>query len=194
MNSSLIDNKERINLQPKKFSMWLFIITSFMLFAAFTSGFIVYTQGSADKGIKILLPHTFIYSTLVIMLSSVTMYLAFRAAKQLQFAKQRQFLWLTLILGISFFGLQFYAWSLLVKMGVYLINPNASQSFIYIFTGVHLVHILAGLILVINSLVGSYQNNPPVKNLFRLEMTSIFWHFVDILWIYLYVFLLLNQQ
>lgn len=193
MNQSTI-NKERLNLQPKKFSMWLFIITSFMLFAAFTSGFIVYTQGSVNKGIKIVLPHAFIFSTIVIIVSSATMYLAFRAAKQLQFEKQRQFLWLTLVLGVSFFCLQFYAWSILVNMGVYLINPNASQSFIYIFTGVHLVHILAGLILVVNSLVGSYRNSPPVKNLFRLEMTSIFWHFVDILWIYLYVFLLLNQQ
>ncbi len=193
MNQSVLE-KEKLNLQPKKFSMWLFIITSFMLFAAFTSGFIVYTQGSADKGIKIILPHAFIYSTIVILLSSGTMYLAFRAAKQLQYSKQRQFLWLTLSLGIGFFCLQFYAWSILVKMGVYLINPNASQSFIYIFTGVHLVHILVGLILVVNSLVSSYKNSPPVKNLFRLEMTSIFWHFVDILWIYLYVFLLLNQQ
>ncbi len=165
-----------------------------MLFAAFTSGFIVYTQGSVNKGIKIVLPHAFIFSTIVIIASSATMYLAFRAAKQLQFEKQKRFLWLTLILGVSFFCLQFYAWSILVKMGVYLVNPNASQSFIYIFTGVHLVHILAGLILIVNSLVGSYKNSPPVKNLFRLEMTSIFWHFVDILWIYLYVFLLLNQQ
>lgn len=192
--NTFITDKERLDLQPKKFSMWLFIITSFMLFAAFTSGFIVYTQGSTNKGIKIVLPHAFIFSTIVILLSSVTMYLAFRAAKQLKFGLQKQYLWLTLILGLSFFGLQFYAWSILVKMGVYLINPNASQSFIYIFTGVHLVHILAGLILVINSLVISYKNVPPVKNLFRLEMTSIFWHFVDILWIYLYVFLLLNQQ
>lgn len=192
MSQSIID-REKLNLQPKKFNMWLFMITSFMLFAAFTSGFIVYTQGSADKGIKIILPHAFIYSTVVILLSSLTMYLAYSAAKQLQLKKQRVFLLITLILGIGFFCLQFYAWSVLVKMGVYLINPNASQSFIYIFTGVHLVHIFIGLILVINSLIASYKNSPPVKNLFRLEMTSIFWHFVDILWIFLYVFLLLNQ-
>ena len=189
-----VTDKQKINFQPKKFNMWLFMITSFMLFAAFTSGFIVYSQGSADKGIKIILPDAFIFSTIVILLSSGTMYLAFRAAKQLQLSKQKQFLWLTLVLGVAFFCLQFYAWSTLVKMGVYLINPNASQSFIYIFTGVHLVHILAGLIMVINSLVRSYKNSPQVRMLFSLEMTSIFWHFVDILWIYLYVFLLLNQQ
>lgn len=189
-----VTDKQKINFQPKKFNMWLFMITSFMLFAAFTSGFIVYSQGSADKGIKIILPNAFIFSTIVILLSSGTMYLAFRAAKQLQLSKQKQFLWLTLALGVVFFCLQFYAWSTLVKMGVYLINPNASQSFIYIFTGVHLVHILAGLIMVINSLIRSYKNSPQVRMLFSLEMTSIFWHFVDILWIYLYVFLLLNRQ
>lgn len=192
--NKIITDKEKENFQPKKFNMWLFMITSFMLFAAFTSGFIVYTQGSADKGIKIILPNAFIFSTIVILISSGTMYMAFRSAKRLQFDKQKLYLWLTLFLGIGFFFLQFYAWTVLVKMGVYLINPNASQSFIYIFTGVHLIHILAGLILIINSLVGSYRNSPQVKNIFRLEMTSIFWHFVDILWIYLYVFLLLNQQ
>lgn len=194
MAQFVTSNKEKLNFQPKKFIMWLFIITSFMLFAAFTSGFIVYSQGSVSKGIKIILPHAFIFSTIVILFSSVTMYLAYRSAKQLQYARQRQFLWATLGLGIAFFCLQFYAWSILVKMGVYLVNPNASQSFIYIFTGVHLVHILAGLILIIGTLIGSYKNILPAKNLYRLDMTSIFWHFVDILWIYLYVFLLLNQQ
>ncbi len=192
MNQSILD-KEKLNLQPKKFNMWLFIITSFMLFAAFTSGFIVYTQGSANRGIKIVLPHAFIFSTIIILFSSATMYMAFRSAKRLQFNKQKQFLWLTLALGIGFFCVQFYAWNILVNMGVYLINPNASQSFIYIFTGVHLVHILAGLILLVGCLVSSYKNSPQVKKIFQLEMASIFWHFVDILWIYLYVFLLLNQ-
>ena len=193
MSQSIAD-REKLNLQPKKFNLWLFIITSFMLFAALTSGFIVYTQGSADKGIKITLPHAFIFSTIIILLSSLTMYLSYKAAKHLQRTKERQFLWATLVLGIAFFVLQFYAWSILIKMGVYLVNPNASQSFIYIFTGIHLLHIFVGLILVINSITSSYKNIPPVINLFRLEMTSIFWHFVDILWIYLYVFLLLNQQ
>jgi len=81
----------------------------------------------------------------------------------------------------------------LIKMGVYFINPNASQSFIYVFTGMHLIHIFAGLLLIINTLWRSYRNVPQAKNLFGMEMSGIFWHFVDIIWIYLYVFLLLNQ-
>ncbi|MBW4890279.1 cytochrome c oxidase subunit 3 [Mucilaginibacter sp. HMF5004] len=187
-----LQQEDKLNLAPKKFNMWIFIFTSFMFFAALTSGFIVYSGGSG-KGIKIILPSAFMYSTAVIILSSVTFLIASRAAKQLQFAKQRMFLWITAFLGILFFCIQVYAWKILIDMGVYFINPNASQSFIYVFTSMHLLHILAGLGLLFNALSGSYKNIPQVKNLFRMEFAGIFWHFVDIIWIYLYVFLLLNQ-
>jgi len=184
--------EDKLNLAPKKFNMWIFIFTSFMFFAALTSGFIVYT-GGREHAINIILPKAFMYSTTVIILSSITMFIASRAAKRLEFAKQRLFLWITLTLGIAFFAIQLYGWSILIKMGVYFINPNASQSFIYVFTGMHLIHILAGLFLIINTLWRSYRNTPQAKNLFGMEMSGIFWHFVDIIWIYLYVFLLLNQ-
>ncbi|TSD63039.1 heme-copper oxidase subunit III [Inquilinus sp. KBS0705] len=185
--------EDKLNLAPKKFNMWIFIFTSFMFFAALTSGFIVYAGGKGH-GMGIKLPDAFMYSTAAIILSSITMYMASNAAKGLQFAKQRLYLWLTILLGIVFFIVQMYAWYVLVnKMGVYFTNPNASQSFIYVFTGMHLLHILAGLFLLANTLWGSYKNIPQVKNLFRMQMSSIFWHFVDIIWIYLYVFLLLNQ-
>ena len=184
--------EDKYNLAPKKFNMWIFIFTSFMFFAALTSGFIVYS-GGREHAINIILPRAFMYSTTVIILSSITMFLASRAAKRLEFSKQRLFLWLTLALGIAFFAIQLYGWSILIKMGVYFINPNASQSFIYVFTGMHLIHILAGLFLIINTLWRSYKNVPQVKNLFGMQMSGIFWHFVDIIWIYLYVFLLLNQ-
>ncbi len=179
-------------LGPKKFNMWIFIFTSFMFFAALTSGFIVYS-GGRGHGINLKLPNVFMYSTACIVISSVTMFLASKAAKSLQFAKQRQYLWLTMLLGVLFFIIQLIGWSQLINMGVYFVNNNASQSFIYVFTGMHLIHIIAGLLLIANTLRGSYKNIPQVKNLFGMEMSSIFWHFIDIIWIYLYVFLLLNQ-
>jgi len=191
--AQLQQEKDKLDLAPKKFNMWLFIFTSFMFFAALTSAFIVYTGGSSSRGIKIILPHAFMYSTGVIVLSSVTLFMASRAAKQLQFEKQRLFLWITAFLGIAFFAIQIYGWSILVSMGVHFTNPNASQSFIYVFTGMHLLHSIAGLGLIFNALWGSYKNIAQVKNLFKMEFASIFWHFVDIIWIYLYVFLLLNQ-
>ncbi|RYE21008.1 MAG: heme-copper oxidase subunit III [Sphingobacteriales bacterium] len=185
--------KDRLNLAPKKFVMWLIIFSSFMIFAALTSGFIVYSGGK-DHPLNMVLPKIFLYSTLTIALSSITMYLASRAAKRLEHSKQRLMLIATIILGIVFFVLQVKGWGAMVAMGHYLVNPNATISFVYIFTGIHLLHILAGIVLLLVALIKSYTNTVQVKNLYYMDISGIFWHFVDIIWIYLYVFLLLNQN
>ena len=185
--------QDRVNLRAKKFLMWLFIVSSFIFFAGLTSGFIVYTSGDPSRGIKMILPDAFKYSTLVIVLSSAFMHMAYLAGKRMQFNKERLFLAATILCGIAFFALQLSAWQGFIDQGVYFVNPNASQSFIYVFIGAHLVHIFGGIMMVGNVLVGNMRNIPQVKNIFRLEVTSIFWHFIDVLWIYLYVFLLLNQ-
>jgi cytochrome c oxidase subunit 3 len=194
MMARIQQQEDRVNLGAKKFGMWIFIFTSFMLFAAFTSGFIVYAGGKGH-GLDVLMPSAFMYSTAAILLSSVTLFMATRAAKQLQFARQRLFLWATFFLGIAFFVIQIYAWYILTfKMGVYFTDPNASRSFIYIFSGMHLLHVIAALLLLLSTIITAYKNVPQVKNLYKMEITSIFWHFLDIIWIYLYVFLLLNQH
>ncbi len=188
-----IQQQDKLDFTPKKFVMWLIVFSSFMMFAAFTSGFIVYIGGKG-KGLGIAIPSIFLYSTVTIFISSATMFVASRAAKRLQFGLQRTMLWLTVILGVIFFALQVKGWSELVAIGAYFVNTNAAQSFIYVLTGMHLLHIVAGLVLLLNSLVSSYRNTPQVKQAFWMEMSAIFWHFVDIIWIYLYVFLLLNQK
>jgi len=185
--------EDKQNLKARKFLVWLFIISSFMIFAGLTSGFIVYTAGSPDRGLKTILPQAFKYSTAIIILSSITMHLAYSSAKRLRFDMQKLYLAATIILGMLFMVFQFDAWQVLTRQGVYFVNYNASQSFIYVFTGFHMLHIVAGLLMLVNSLTGVFKNIGQVRNLFRLETTSIFWHFIDILWIYLYVFLLLNQ-
>jgi len=189
-----LEKEDRFNLGPKKFNMWIFIFTSFMFFAALSSGFIVYAGGKGH-GLNVELPHAFLYSTLVIMMSSVTLFLASKAAKALEFGKQRLFLWFTFFLGVLFFALQIYACYILTyKMGIYFTDTNASHTFIFVFCGMHLLHIIAALIVVLFTIAATYKNIPQVKNLYKMEMTSIFWHFLDIMWIYLYVFLLLNQN
>ncbi|MDF2434394.1 MAG: cytochrome c oxidase subunit [Mucilaginibacter sp.] len=188
-----IQQEDRVNLGAKKFNMWIFIFTSFMFFAALSSGFIVYSGGKGH-GLDVIMPQAFMYSTAVLLISSGTLFWASKAAKRLEFDKQRLFLWITFFLGIAFFAIQIYAWYVLTyKMGVYFSNPNASRTFIYVFSGMHLLHVIAALVVLLNTITGTYKNIPQVKNLYKMEMTSIFWHFLDIIWIYLYVFLLLNQ-
>lgn len=179
--------------KAKKFNLWLGMIGMFMMFAALSSGFIVYTASGVDKGIKTILPQTFVYSTIVIILSSVTLHMAFKAAKVNNLAKQKLLLSATIVLGIVFFVLQVQAWGILTSQGVYFINNNASQSFIYIFTGLHLAHIIAGILVLLRAYVGAAKPIPQDNNVFRMDLATIFWHFLDLLWIYIYVFLLLNQ-
>jgi len=192
--ASIQKTPDRLDLEPKKFNMWIFIFTSFMFFAALTSGFIVYS-GSKGHGLNVIMPSAFMYSTAVIIISSGTLFLAQRAAKNLQVGVQQLYLWLTFMLGAAFFAIQVYGWNVLTyKMNVYLTDPNASRSFVYIFTGSHLLHIVAAILLLLSTLWGTYRSVPQVRNLYKMQMTSIFWHFLGIIWIYLYVFLLLNQN
>ena len=179
--------------KAQKFNLWLGMIGMFMMFAALSSGFIVYTASGVDKGIKTILPFTFVYSTIVIIVSSLTLHFANKAAKVNQIAKQKILLLITLALGIVFFILQVEAWKVLTTQEVYFINNNASQSFIYIFTGLHLAHIIAGIVVLIRAFFGASNSNDADKNVFRMDLAAIFWHFLDLLWIYIYVFLLLNQ-
>ena len=185
--------EDKLNLKPKKFLLWLFVITSAMLFAALSSGYIVYTGGDPSRGIHVLMPKAFIYSTVIIVVSSITMYFAQREAKRLQFTTQRVFLVITIVLGCLFFASQLLAWKTLFNEGAPFVNQNASESFIYVFCAFHLLHLFAGMIMLVNAFVRQMKGVPQAINLFNMELSSIFWHFIGILWIYLYVFLLLNQ-
>ena len=185
-------DEKLVQRKAQKFNLWLGMLGMFMMFAALSSGFIVYTASGVDKGIKTLLPNALLYSTMVIVVSSLTMFLAHRAAKNGESSKQRLFLIATFILGVVFFALQVHAWNVLIDRGVYFVNNNASQSIIYVFIWMHLAHIIAGLIVLIGAILG-INKLPKDGNLFRMDLASIFWHFLDLLWIYIYVFLLLNQ-
>lgn len=181
-----------MNFKPQKFLVWLFVVSSTIMFGGFTSYYLVF-MASKGKGHGLVLPDVFIYSTIALVVSSITLVLANKALRSGDFKKQRLFLWITFLMGIAFAILQFQGWSGLYQTGAVLVNNNAAISMIYVVSGFHLLHILGGLGMVLNSLIGNYRNVSSQIAIFRQEITSIFWHFIDILWIYLYVFLLLNS-
>ncbi|MCO4293456.1 cytochrome c oxidase subunit 3 [Solitalea sp. MAHUQ-68] len=180
----------KLNIRPVKFVMWLFIVASIMLFAAFTSSYIV--RRAEGNWVEFELPSLFVLSTVLIIASSATMHWAYLSGKKLNFEKQKLGLWLTIALGIAFLVCQLLSWQQLVAEKVYFVG-NPSGSFLYVISGLHGVHIIAGIAVLLAPLIGIYRNIAQVKNMLRLELASIFWHFLDILWIYLYVFLLLNH-
>lgn len=181
-----------LDFKPKKFVVWLFVVSSTIMFAGWTSYYLVF-MASKGKGHGLVLPQVFNYSTIVLLISSVCLFLAAKSLKRGDRSKQRLFLWLTFLLGIVFGVLQFQGWVGLYRTGAVLVNNNAAISMIYIVSGFHLLHILAGLGFIISCLMGSYKHVSQEVAVYRQDITSIFWHFIDILWIYLYVFLLLNS-
>lgn len=192
MDNILQQQDLKFDAKPKKFVVWLFVVSSTIMFGGFTSYYIVFAA-SKGKGHGLILPDAFMYSTAVLLASSVFLFLATKALRKGNRKSQQLFLWLTLALGLAFAFLQYQAWIGLYLTGATLINNNAAISWIYVTPFFHLLHIFAGICFILNSLVGSYKEISTDKAIYRQEITSIFWHFIDILWIYLYVFLLLNS-
>ncbi len=192
MVQSLNHHETNSHYKAKKFIIWLFVVSSTIMFAGWTSYYIVFAA-SKSKGHGLVLPDLFLYSTIVLLASSIFLFLSARAYRNGQLSTQKTFLWLTLLLGVVFGYLQVEAWSSLYQSGAFLVNNNAAISLIYIVSGIHLLHIFAGLILILRTLMGAYGRISTERLQFRMEVSSIFWHFIDILWIYLYVFLLLNS-
>lgn len=182
--------KAMLAMHPKKFALWLFIVTIVMLFAALTSAYIV--KQSDGNWLSFELPGIFVVNTLIIAVSSITMHIAYLAAKKDLLKKITVMLSVTVILGFIFLIGQYLSWSELIKNDVYFVSNYASASFIYIFTGLHGVHIISGIIFLLITLGSSAKLKINSKNLIQIEMCMTYWHFLGGLWLYLYLFLLLN--
>jgi len=183
--------RKPLAMNPKKFAMWLFIVTVAMLFGAFTSAYIV---KRADTGwAEIVLPWHFSLNSCIIVLSSITLVFAARAARKDQLETTRLLVILTTIFGIAFLAGQMLAYRELVALNEYFTGGNVSHSFIYVITGVHAVHVLGGVIFLLITLVEAFKLNIHSKNMNLLEMCATYWHFLGVLWLYLFMFLSLNR-
>jgi cytochrome c oxidase subunit 3 len=180
-------------VHPLKFALWLIIISIIMMFAAFTSAYIV--RKEEGNWLEFDLPENLIINTGLLVLSSVFMQLAYLAAKKDNLNQLKIYLASTLALGIAFLVGQWEAWGNLVSRKVFFggTDANPSGSFMYVLTGVHGFHLITGLIFVLIVLYSSFRFKVHSKNLLRIELCTIYWHFLGGLWLYLYLFLTLNH-
>ncbi|MFY0592702.1 cytochrome c oxidase subunit 3 [Roseivirga sp.] len=182
--------QQPLAMHPKKFAMWLFIVTVVMIFAAFTSAHIV-RQADGDWLIYDI-PQMLWYTSGIILASSVTMQWAYMAAKKDKLEQVKLALSLTMVLGIAFIYGQFQAWGQLVDAGVFFVG-NPGGSFIYVFTGLHVLHLVSGILYLLYMLIAAFKYKVHSKNMLNMDMSTTFWHFLGGLWIYLFIFLLLNH-
>lgn len=179
--------QETLSMDPKKFILWLFIVSIIMLFASQTSAYLV--RRAEGNWLEFTVPLIFSYSTVVLFLSSISMHVAYLAAKKDNFLVLKIAISITFALGLAFLWMQFEGWKDLVTQNVYLVG-NPSGSFFYVFTFLHGVHLMTGLIVLCAAFVAAFQMKVHAKSLRRIGICTTYWHFLDILWIYLFVFLL----
>nr|WP_026209870.1 cytochrome c oxidase subunit 3 [Cytophaga aurantiaca] len=186
--------KPTFAVHPKKFLLWLFIVTIVMMFAAMTSAYLV--RSTDGDWLKFDLPNTFLVSTAVIILSSITLQGAYWAAQN----NNRQMLiagmGITVVLGVVFLVLQYEGLFIdLFKQGVFLGGEysNPAGSFVYVLALLHGFHLVTGLIYLLIVFYSSVKGKVGSSDLLQIEMCTTYWHFLDLLWIYLFVFLQLNN-
>ncbi|MFC4263046.1 heme-copper oxidase subunit III [Ferruginibacter yonginensis] len=180
--------KKRSKIHPHKFTLWVGIASILMMFAGLTSAYIVKRNQANWQSFN--LPVAFWYSTAVMVASSATLMLALKAFKERAMSKYRSLMAATLVLGVAFIALQVIGFQQLWKIGITL-QANVSYSFLYIIVGLHALHVIGGVIALIVMSLQAFRTSVRSYSVVPVELMSTYWHFVDILWLYLLVFLLM---
>lgn len=176
---------DRGRIHPHKFTMWVAIASMLMLFAGLTSAYIV--KSSQEDWIGVETPVQFWYSTLAILLSSVTMQMAYRSFRQREMKKYRTLISLTLVLGIVFVLLQWWGFKWMWDQNVRFSGAGAGQ-FLYVIAGLHALHAIGGLVALIVIVAKAFFGKVKSYNAIPVDIMKTYWHFVDLLWLYLLVF------
>jgi cytochrome c oxidase subunit 3 len=178
---------QRKKIHPHKFTLWVGMGSIIMMFAAFTSAYIVKRQQPGWTTFDI--PVAFWYSTAVILLSSLMIQLAVRSFKQRNIIDYRRYITITALLGLIFILLQFIGFRSIWNQGITMKGSGAGQ-FLYIIAGIHAVHVLGGIIALLVLFIKAFNRKIRSYNNIPIEVASTYWHFVDILWVYLFIFFL----
>ncbi|GJM32561.1 MAG: hypothetical protein DHS20C18_15620 [Saprospiraceae bacterium] len=185
---------------PYNVVLALLLFSLSALFLSLSIAFI-YTR-IQNKLPPIKLPLIFLFNTLILVGSSYTMYLAKQAYLKDNTRNYQMALVATIMLSLVFMVAQFFGWRTLFSQEIYIYTDN-SAGYLYVISGLHFAHIIAGLPFLIGFLYQAFKNmrepvsvlvyfSDPEKRL-KLRLLTIYWHFLDVLWIYLVLFFLLNQ-
>ncbi|MFI5186133.1 MAG: heme-copper oxidase subunit III [Chitinophagales bacterium] len=178
--------QQQKRIHPHKFTLWVAIGSIIMMFAGLTSAYIVKSNQSGWQSIE--MPRIFWYSTGTILLSSVTMQMALRSFKQRQMNNYRFLVVGTFLLGVVFVILQWIGFRQLWASGVRFRGSSGGGQFLYVIAGLHALHVLGGVIALMLMFIKAFLGRIKLYGSVPVEIMATYWHFVDVLWIYLLVF------
>lgn len=193
-----METQSRLTIKPQSekailLFLWLAITSIAMLFAGLTSGYIV--RRTTGNWLKFELPYTFWFSTALIILSSVTMNMASQAVKAGKYASLVTYTGFTGLLGIGFLISQIISWKLLINEKIFFtgIESSASGSYLYVISALHFTHIMGGLIAMTTVYFNARKRKYSPDNYIGVKLCATFWHFLDGLWVYLFLFMLIER-
>ncbi len=183
-----VQTQQPNRIHPHKFTLWVGMGSIVMMFAGLTSAYVV--KKNQSSWLEFDLPQIFWYSTAVILLSSVTIQLAIKAFKAGIMGRYRSLITVTAILGILFMGMQWAGFMNLEARDIALTGPksNSAASFLFVITSFHLVHVLGGVVALLVIFFRAYSAKLKNSSSMPIELAATYWHFVDVLWIYLFIF------
>ncbi|SEC55434.1 cytochrome c oxidase subunit 3 [Tenacibaculum sp. MAR_2009_124] len=187
--TQIVDEELRIGRRKSaKPMLWVSMISMVMFFAGLTSAYVV--SMNREDWVTFDLPQAFYISTVLIVLSSLTLFLSQKALKKDQLSNSLILLLVTFILGLGFVWYQYVGFNQLKEIGLYFTGPEStvSTSFIIGITFMHVLHLIAGVVVLLVVIYNHYKKKYSSANMLGFELGAIFWHFVDVLWIYLFFF------
>jgi cytochrome c oxidase subunit III len=176
---------QRKKIHPYKFNLWVALASIVMFFGGLTSAYLV--MRVRTTWVSFDLPKQFWVSTIIILFSSLTMHLAVKYFKQRNINRYKLFITITAILGVLFTLSQFWGFINLYSRGVKL-DWNISAGLLYIITGMHMLHVLGGVVALLIMFARAFRRKIRSYDSIPVELAATYWHFVDILWIYLFLF------
>jgi len=191
MNISEKDLEKELIIGRKKSAkpmLWVSMISMVMFFAGLTSAYVISMR--RDDWVTFELPDAFYISTVLIILSSITISISQRLIKKEKRELSIAFLLITFALGIAFVWQQYAGFEDLRSAGLFFTGPTStvSTSFIIGITLMHALHVFAGIIVLLVVIYNHFNHKYTLDDLLGFELGAIFWHFVDVLWIYLFFF------
>jgi len=188
MNLNAQDDRKK-HIRAKKMMLLFSMLSIAMTFAGLTSAYIV-SKSRPDWITDFQLPSAFMLSTVVIVLSSLSILMAKKNVNKNNIKETSIWLGVTFLLSVVFVVSQFSGFDQLISKGYFFTGPESTvtTSFLYVLAVLHLVHLFAGMIVL---LVVIYNNQKNKYNINKLgfELAVTFWHFLGFLWLYLFVFL-----
>ena len=181
----IVSTQQQNRIHPHNITVWVAIASNLMMFAGLTSAYIVKSGQAGWQGVAT--PVVFWWSTAVMIISSITIQAAVRSFKQREMRRFRILFLVTLVLGILFVFLQWKGFSFMWQHGVKFEGAGAGQ-FLYIIFGLHALHVLGGIVALIVISAKQFFSSTRNYNATGIEVMSTYWHFVDILWLYLLIF------